>query len=137
MSLEQNKEIILQFYKAYSQGNLEQVKEMVAPNIVVHTMGAVIVGGDDFSEHIQIMRSTFPDGYLTFEDVIAEDDKVVTRGTFTGTHRRELLGIPPTGKQVTFSVVQFDRLVDGKLVEHWVQGDTLAMMQQLGEKNLV
>lgn len=119
MSLEQNKAIVLQFYKAYNQGNLEQAKEMVAPNIIVHTLGTVIHGGDDFFEHMQMMRSTFPDSYHTFEDVIAEDDKVVTRGTFTGIHRQEFLGIPPTGKQMTCSVVHVDRLRDDKIVEHW------------------
>jgi len=79
MSLEQNKAIVLQFYRSFDQGNLEQAKEMVDPNIVVHTLGSVIRGYDDFIEHVQIIRSTFPDSYLTIEDVIAEDDKVVTR----------------------------------------------------------
>jgi predicted ester cyclase len=95
------------------------MKEMVAPNIVVHTLGSVIHGGDNFFEHLQILHSTFPDSYHTFEDVIAEDDKVVIRGTFTGTHRQEFLGIPPTGKQVTCSVVHVDRLRDGKIIDHW------------------
>lgn len=137
MSLEQNKAIVLQVYKAYDQGNLEQMKEMVAPNIVIHTLGSVIHGSDAFYEYMQIFRSTFPDSYHTFEDVIAEDDKVVTRGTFTGTHSQEFLGIPPTGKQVTCSVVHVDRLRDGKIIEHWGLGDSLAMTQQLRGENLV
>jgi predicted ester cyclase len=83
-----------------------------------------------------MMRSTFPDAYVTLEDVIAEDDKVVSRGTFTGTHRREFLGIPPTGKQVTFSVIHIEQLGDGKIVDHWVLGDSLAMLQQLRRENL-
>jgi len=82
-----------------------------------------------------MMRSTFPDAYVTLEDVIAEDDKVVSRGTFTGTHR-EFLGIPPTGKQVTFSVIHIEQLGDGKIVDHWVLGDSLAMLQQLCGKSL-
>lgn len=103
MSLEQNKAIVLQFYKAVNQRNLEQAKKMPAPNIVVHLMsGSVIRGNDNFFEHLQMARSTFPDVYYTIEDVIAEEDKVVSHGTFTGTHRREFLGIPPTGKQVKF-----------------------------------
>lgn len=57
------------------------------------------------------------------------------RGAFTGTQRQELLGIPPTGKRVTFAVVQVERLGDGKIVEHWTLADSLAMLQQLsGEK---
>jgi steroid delta-isomerase-like uncharacterized protein len=137
MSLEQNKAIVLQCYKASDQGNLEQVKELVAPNIVVHSLGSVIHGRDQFFEHMQMFRSAFPDSYNTIEDVIAEDDKVVTRGTFTGTHRGEFLGIEPTGQQVTVSVVHVDRLRDGKVIEHWVLGELLAMMQQLRTENLV
>nr|MDZ8003355.1 ester cyclase [Nostoc sp. DedSLP05]MDZ8100869.1 ester cyclase [Nostoc sp. DedSLP01] len=137
MSLEQNKAIVLQCYKAYDQGNLEQAKELFAPNIVIDSLGPVIHGRDEFFEYMKIIRSTFPDSYHTFEDVIAEDDKVVTRGTFTGIHRREYLGIPPTGKQVTISVVHIDRLRDGKVIEHWGLSDALSMMQQFRGENLV
>jgi steroid delta-isomerase-like uncharacterized protein len=137
MLLEQNKAIVLQFYKAYERGNLEQAKELLAPNIVVHSLGSVIHGRDRFFERMQTFRSTFPDSYHTFEDVIAEDNKVVTRGTLTGTHRKDFLGIPPTGKHVTISVVHIDRLRDGKIVDHWLLDDLLAMMQQLRGENLV
>ncbi|WGV25837.1 ester cyclase [Halotia branconii] len=68
MSLEQNKAIVLQFYKAVNQGNLEQAKEMLALNIVVHIMtGSVIRSSDNFFEHLQMARSTFPDVYYTIE----------------------------------------------------------------------
>ncbi|MEP0915047.1 ester cyclase [Leptolyngbya sp. GB1-A1] len=137
MSLEQNKAIVLQWYKAYDQGNLEQMKELLAQNGVVHSLGSVIHGRDQFFKYMQTFRSAFPDSYHTFEDVIAEDNKVVTRGTFTGTHRGEFLGIEPTGKQVTCSVVHVDRLRDGKVIDHWGLGDSLAMMQQLRGENLV
>ncbi|MEL7011441.1 MAG: ester cyclase, partial [Cyanobacteria bacterium J06588_4] len=62
----------------------------------------------------------------------AEGDKVVTRGIFKGTHRGELMGIAPTEKQVTFSVVHIDRIENGLVVEHWGQGDVRELMQQLG-----
>lgn len=138
MSLEQNKAIVRQCYKVADQGNLEQAKEMIAPNIVVHLMsGSVIRGSDDFFKYVQMMHSTFPDGYHTFEEVIAEEDKVVSYGTFTDTHRREFLGVPSTGKQVAVSIVEVDRLGDGKIVEHWELFDSLTMLQQLRGKNLV
>ena len=61
MSLEQNKAIVLQFYKVYEQGNLEQAKELIAANIVVDSLGSVIHGRDKFFEYMQSFRSTFPD----------------------------------------------------------------------------
>jgi hypothetical protein len=52
--------------------------------------------------------------------------------TFHGTHRGEFQGIPPTDKQVTFSGIEVDRMVGGKVEEHWVELDLLGLMQQLG-----
>ena len=56
----------------------------------------------------------------------------MTRGIFQGTHQGELMGIAPTRKRVTFSVIHIDRLENGKIVEHLGQGDVRSLMQQLG-----
>jgi predicted ester cyclase len=75
--------------------------------------------------------AAFPDGRWTVEDQLAEGDKVVTRWSFTGIHRGNLMGIAPTGKQVTTSGVMIDRIVGGKIAEEWEEYDALGMMQQL------
>jgi len=101
------------------------------PNIVARGLGTGLLDGDGFF-HGQLMRSAFPDGYHTFEDVIAEDDKVVTVERLL-VHIRRVVWYSADGQaQVTFSVVHVDRVVDGKVVEHWGQGDTMSLMQQLG-----
>ena len=66
------------------------------------------------------------------EDVIAEGDKVAVRFTFRGTHQGELMGIPPTGKQVTISGMDINRIAGGKIAERWAVFDMLGMLQQLG-----
>ena len=133
MSLEQNKAIVLKFYAAFDQKDVEQGRLLMSSDIVGRGMGTDTLNGYDvFMQYGIMMFAAFPDGRHILEEVIAEDDKVVTRGTFSGTHQGELMGVSPTGKQVKFSVVHIDRVVNGKIVEHWGQGDTLAMMQQLG-----
>jgi predicted ester cyclase len=132
MSLEQNKAIVLQFYEAVDRYNIKQAKAIIAPNIVARGIGTGILDYDGFFEYGFMMHVAFPDGYHIFEDVIAEGNKVVTCGTFTGTHQGDIMGIPPTKKLVTFSVVHVDFVVDSKIVEHWGQGDAIALMQQLG-----
>ena len=82
-----------------------------------------IQGYDAVMQYEAMMFAAFPDGRHILEEAIAQGDKVVTRGIFKGTHQGELMGIAPTGKQVTFSVVHIDRLENGKIVEHWGQGD--------------
>lgn len=133
MSTEQNKAIALEFYKAFDSGNVEAAKKVIATNLIAYRTGvSEPLDLDSFIEYGLMMRSAFPDGKHTFEDVIVEGDKVVTRGTFSGTHEGELLGFPPTGERVKFSVMHIDRIVDGKVAEHWGQADIIALMQQLG-----
>lgn len=64
--------------------------------------------------------------------VIAEGDRVCSRGVMYGTHRGEFMGIPPTGKKVEVKYTDIWRLDKGKFVENWVQMDMMGMMQQLG-----
>lgn len=79
-----------------------------------------------------IMKA-FPDYYVTIQDQFSsEDDNVVTRWTARGTHQGEFQGIPPTGKQLTVTGITISRYAGGKIVQSWVEWDTLDMMQQLG-----
>ena len=76
--------------------------------------------------------NAFPDSQIAVDDMIAEDDRVVTKKTMTGTHTGEFNGIPPTGKRVEIQYVDILRLRDGRIVEHWLSMDQLSFMQQLG-----
>jgi predicted ester cyclase len=69
---------------------------------------------------------------LTIEDVIAEGETVMTRWSCRGTHKGELNGIAPTGKQITISGVTIARISNGKIAEGYVNWDAQGLMQQLG-----
>lgn len=77
-------------------------------------------------------RAGFPDLRFSAEDMIAEGDEVIQRLVFTGTHRGEFMNMPPTGRQITVTVVEVFRLADGQIVEQWVEADNLGALQQLG-----
>jgi len=79
-----------------------------------------------------MLFTAFPDLHGTIEDLIAEGDKVVDRMTCEGTHQGMFMGAPPTGKRVKWSFIDINRIVDGKIVEHWAEVDTMGIMQQLG-----
>ncbi|WP_110984006.1 ester cyclase [Acaryochloris thomasi] len=133
MSPEQNKAIALKFYEIFDQQDTEKGRELISADIIAQGLDVVPVEGiDAVMAYGAMMFSAFPDGRHVLGEVIAEGDKVFTRGTFSGTHQGELMGMPASGKSVNFSVVHIDRIVDGKVVEHWGQGDTLTMMKQLG-----
>ena len=65
-------------------------------------------------------------------DVVAEDDKVLVRLKMRGRHTGEFMGVKPTGKWVNIDVMDFFRIADGQLVEHWALMDNLSLLQQIG-----
>jgi steroid delta-isomerase-like uncharacterized protein len=77
------------------------------------------------------LTGAFPDLRIDIDDLIAEDDKVVARMTFHGTHRGPFRGIPATGRQVSFTAIRVYRVADGKIVESWANQDALGLLGQL------
>jgi predicted ester cyclase len=77
-------------------------------------------------------RTAFPDIELVTEDLVAEGDQVVDRVTVRGTHRREFMGIPPSGRRFEMEEIHIARIVDGKIVERWTQFDVFGLLQQIG-----
>jgi predicted ester cyclase len=133
MLTEQNKAIVLQFYQAFDDRKMEQALELLAPNFVAHLAGIPeSLDGKGFKQFGMSFYLAFSQGRHVFDEVIVSGDKVVTCGTFTAKHLGEFQGLPPTGKQISLSIVHIDRVEDGKIVEHWGQGDALGLMQQLG-----
>jgi len=82
--------------------------------------------------HFRQLFAAFPDLHVTIHDQVAEGDKVVTYKTFRGTHQGAFMGVAPTGKQITWDVIDILRLETGRVVEHWAIQDRLALMQQIG-----
>lgn len=133
MSTETNKAIVRQFFAALNTGNLGGIAALCAPAIVVHNVGAPDpLDLDGFLQLAGMFDSAFPGAVHTIEDIVAEDDRVVTRLSFQGVHGGDLMGIPPSGKSVAVSGVIIDKLAGGKIVETWRLFDQMGMMQQLG-----
>lgn len=133
MSTEENKALSRQWREEFDKGNWTVLDEFIAPNVVMHFAGSPEpLNREAMKQMLKMFYSAFPDMHHTFDDQIAEGDKVVLRLTFRGTHQGEFQGIPPTGKEIAITAIVVDRIVDGKMVEHWSNMDNLSLMQQLG-----
>jgi steroid delta-isomerase-like uncharacterized protein len=133
MSLEENKAVVRRMFAELNKGNLAIVDELVAPEYVEHVIGGPeIAGPDGLKQFIGQFAAAFPDLQITVDDLIAENNKVVTRFTMRGTHQGALMGIAPTGKSVSIGVILISRIVNGRFVEDWEIIDQLGMLQQLG-----
>jgi steroid delta-isomerase-like uncharacterized protein len=88
-------------------------------------------GLEGLKDVLRGMRSAFPDLHFSVEEQIAEDDKVLTRFEWTGTHRSDFLGVPATGRPVKVWGMVLDRLQDGRIKDTRIIMDILGLMMQL------
>jgi steroid delta-isomerase-like uncharacterized protein len=118
-----------------NQKNLDLLDELFAADYVHHDPSLppdMQRGLDAYRLVLTMFFDAFPDLQGTIEDVVGEGDKVASRLRWRGTHQGELMGIPPSGKQVEFTLQAIHRIAEGKIVEGWVNYDTLGMMRQIG-----
>ena len=136
MSTEANKAVVRRMFEESSKGQeaaMAAMEELCAPDYVWHGTGVwpdMDLAG--MKQALTAWYAAFPDVHFTVEDLIAEGDKVAARVTMRATHQGEFMGIPPTGKAVTFTAIYVSRIAGGKYVEDSGIEDQLGLMQQLG-----
>ena len=131
---QRNKEIVRRFVEEFQNGGNESAaEELLAPDFVDHTpFPGVSPDREGVKRLFAALRQAFPDLRAKIHDQLAEKDRVATRKTFRGTHRGEFLGIAPTGRSVSFDVIDVVRIADGRIAEQWNVVDLMGLLQQIG-----
>jgi len=130
-----NKNVIRRLFdEVWNKGHQPVADELFAQNYSHHDSSTPDLGRGPESEkkRVALYRNAFPDIRLTIEDIISEGETVTARWSCHGTHKGDLNGIAPTGKQFTISGISIARFANGKMTEGWVNWDAVGMMQQLG-----
>ena len=132
MSAEQNKQVFRRVIEeGFDKGNLDALDDCFSPTYTEHQFDLPSTL-EEFKGSIRYLRDTFSPFSLTIEDMIADGDKVWARMTGRGTHTKELMGRPPTGKSFAITVIDICRFENGKIVEHWGVPDRFHQIVQLG-----
>ena len=131
---EQNKVIANREWEAWSKGDFEAFKEVVAPGYVYYmpSGSARSLTREETIEMGKMVHKGFPDVTFSIEEMFAVGDRVISRYTMRGTHRAETQGIPATGNKIEISGIMINRIEHGKIVEDREEADMLGLMQQLG-----
>jgi predicted ester cyclase len=135
VSIEETKAVARRFYEEVFNGkNPDAIDELFAATYVAHPPSGLgpVLDPEGMKQFACMFLTAFPDFYLTFDDEIAEGDKAILRLTAAGTHLGEFMGIPPTGRQATWTGISIARVAGGKIMEHWGEQDILGLLQQLG-----
>lgn len=127
MTLERrNEAVVRRFYdELWNEWRLDLADEILSEEIHFRgSLGTVCDGREAFKAYAENVRVAFPDWYNRVDEILAADDRVVTRMTWTGTHRGPVEDLKPTGAQVEYPGAAFFHLSNGLIEEAWVVGDT-------------
>jgi serine phosphatase RsbU (regulator of sigma subunit)/ketosteroid isomerase-like protein len=137
---EKNKALVRRFLEAQAKGNLNVIDEVLTPHFVDHDrLPGQAPDREGYKRAIAEYHAAFSNVRFLVEDQVAEGDKVVTRFIVRATHdRRELMGVAPTGREVTYKAMAIHRIVGGKIVEEWAEGSNIsAVMEQRLEQERI
>jgi predicted ester cyclase len=131
MSVATNKAIVRRFLEqVFNERRLDLFEEFLVEDYQIHSAG-IAPGRESAKEWLTMIGAGIPDMRLTFEDMIAEGDKVVIRVSFSGTHRVKTFGDPATGIGVKQNSIFIFRLIKGEIVESWYATNDLDLIKQL------
>ena len=137
---EENKALVRRFMEARAKADLNTIEEMMAPNFISHDFfPSQQPGREGLKRWIAEIAATFSNRRRFIEDQVAEGDKVVTRYTLRATHdRRELMGVAPTGREVSYKAIVIHRISGGKIAEEWglTTSDSELMGQRLEQERI-
>ena len=134
MSTEQNKKLVQRWKdEIWNKRNSRIIDELYAPDYVGHIVGTPgpVRGREALKQLLATYFAAF-DVHMTSEFFIAEGNMVAVYDTFRFKHTGAFQGIPPTGREATLTSTDIYRIVDGKIVEQWTEGNLFSLMQQLG-----
>jgi steroid delta-isomerase-like uncharacterized protein len=142
MSVQANKAILdRHFNQVLNQGQLDVVDEIYTNDYTldapVRSDGSsqargLTQGREQLKQRVTLFRTAFPDIHFSQDDVVGENDTVVVRYTYRGTHRGVFAGVEPSGRSITIMGILIAHLKDGRIQEAWSAFDSAELMKQLG-----
>jgi steroid delta-isomerase-like uncharacterized protein len=134
-SVERNKAVNRRWIEVFNERDDAAEADVRTKDYVAHAPASLepdSMDSEAWTGFLANFVEAFPDLRLTVEDAVAEGELVAQRIHFEGTHTGEFQGLPPTHRKVSFSGLELNRFVDGRVEEHWFQMDALGLLQQLG-----
>ncbi|MGZ4210016.1 MAG: ester cyclase [Actinomycetota bacterium] len=131
------KDLNRRFYKeVFENRNVDAIDELLAENAVEHEQPPPGVemkpGREGVKEFIKAYLEAFGPFSVQIHEMYQDGDTVITRATFTATHKGTFGGIPATGKTASVQGIDIVRFEGDRMAEHWGQLDVVGMLTQLG-----
>jgi len=133
MNAEYNKHLARRWWEEmWNRWEFALARDIATPDINFRgSLGREMQGIPALHDYMRIVRDAFPDFYNQIDELVADAEHVAARLTFSGTHKGELFGYPPTGRKIQYAAAAFFTVKDGKIASGWVLGDLHALREQL------
>ncbi len=117
--------------EAVGAGREEIWAEILAEDVLDSSGAGESRGRDSFMARARAVTVAFANRNVTVDALVVDEDRIAWRWTLTGNHTGAFLDVPPTGKRITLRGVNFQRVRDGVVVEHWTLADLAGLARQL------
>lgn len=135
MTTEHNRRVAREWIETFNARNHAAEDALLAPDYIAHAPASLQgepLDHEAWGEFLAMFVKGFPDLHIEIENVAADEQMVAQRVLFTGTHSGDFNGLPPTHRKVSFTGLELNRMVDGRVAEHWFELDQAALLRQLG-----
>ena len=127
-----NIELTKKFYKHLDAVQLDSMKAMCSPDLKIYYESGEPASFSDMEPFIKMFYTSFPDYMHEIGDIIAADDKVVCRISFSGTFTNPFMEMNPSGEKFRYNGIQIFQFANNKVTNLWIVEDELGLMIQLG-----
>lgn len=133
MSIEANKALVRRYYDDFwNRWQFGLADELIDQNVRFRgSLGRMVAGRGGLVGYMKHVQAAFPDFFNSIEELLGEDDRVVARLIYTGTHRGEIFGVAPTGHPIRYAGVGIFQISSDRILEGWVLGDLAGLLLQL------
>lgn len=131
MTVERNVAALMGAVDAWNAGDVDTYMQLYADDIKLHA------GTHDFPDKsaVESMYKAFHAATsglrLEIHETFGVDDKLAVRYTVRGTHSGELMGIPPSGGEISMTGITIMHFKGERVFERWDSDDSGEVLSRL------
>jgi steroid delta-isomerase-like uncharacterized protein len=119
--MSRNKQVVMRLAQALNERNLDEVDDIMAEDYIRHDPTSLMknAGVMEYKQAFSRLIEAFPDGRWSLEEMFEDDDRIIGRWSFKGTHKGQFFNVAPTGKVVTYPIIGVYRIQEDRIAEDW------------------
>jgi predicted ester cyclase len=127
------KEIVRLFYKEmWDHAETALVPQIFHPDFTFRgSLGPQLVGHREFIGYVEFVTGALGEYTSDILAIAEEGNQVFAKLRFHGLHRRELFGVPPSGRRVWWHGMPVFTFDGGLVRDLWVLGDIHGLIERL------